>query len=166
MKIRDLCHRPHVVEIGVRDARLVPRVNRHHAESSSLAHALSHHVVIAGLEDAQRQRSVRNSTMLSGNSAIAVMLRAALACRPRLHVVPRSQRGEQLPMQSAEAAVAHHQDLIARESSRRQRLDQGLDAVGEMRPCANGASAAGKSQPSSGAFRNQTASAAASDGAS
>ena len=37
---------------------LAALANQHHTEASALAHAAAHHVDVAGLEDAQRQRAV------------------------------------------------------------------------------------------------------------
>jgi len=58
VKIHDLGPRPHVVEVGFREAHLVSLADRHHAKSLPLAHATADHVVIARLEYAKRQGSV------------------------------------------------------------------------------------------------------------
>ena len=104
MEIDDLRERADVVSVGFRHTNLAALADQHHAEALAFAHAASHHVDVARLEDTQRQRAVRKQHDVERKEGD----------RDHRRRLALAQCGEQLLVQSAEAAVAHHEHLVTR----------------------------------------------------
>ena len=136
MKIGDLGHGADRVNVGIAAVRPPgPRESRRRRSPGPRAYSGAPCRGNAFQRYAAAARRPGNSTMLSGNSAIELISRSGLA-------PPKC--GEQFLVQSAEAAVAHHQHLVARlQLARIQPLDQGVHGAREADPPA----AAARSQP-------------------
>ena len=93
--------------------------DQHHAEAAPLPHAAAHHVEVARLEDAQRQRAAGKQH--------GVEREQRQCSRPRRRQARPPQLGEQLVVQAAEAAVAHDEHVVAGRGGARQLARQRVD---------------------------------------
>ena len=106
MKVGDLGHGADGVDFGIAAADFPAFANQDDAEALALAHTAAHHIEVTCFKDPQRQRTLGEQHDVEREQCDRIQIRL-------LGVTP-AQFGEQFLVQSAEAAVAHHQHLIAR----------------------------------------------------
>ena len=138
MKVGDLRHRADLVHLGIACPGLPALADQHHAEARPSRMQRRTMSYIAGLENAQRQRSVGKQHELSGNSGIRV------TSAPEARGLARAERGEELLVQAAEAAVAHDEHLIAGLHLGSDARDQALDTALEARTRSQGREGGGQ----------------------